>query len=131
MVGRGIYQSGGTNSISGYLYLGNNAGGSGTYSLSGTGSIVGAQRHNEYVGYNGKGTFTQSGGNQQLRLSQHRQHPGASGSYTLSGSGYLSVPNNENVGWNEYGNRHPVGRDQRLRRSAAGLQRRRKRDDTA
>ena len=58
--GTGIFtQSGGTNSIAGCLYLGNNTGGSGTYSLSGSGLLSAGEEH---VGDTGNGTFTQSGG---------------------------------------------------------------------
>ena len=52
-------RSGGTNSIGNALYLGNNAGDSGTYNLSGSGQV---SAYYEYVGYSGTGTFTQSGG---------------------------------------------------------------------
>ena len=50
-------QSGGTNAVSGTLYLG--ASGSGSYSLSGSGLLSAG---NEYVAYFGTGNFTQSGG---------------------------------------------------------------------
>ena len=53
-------QSGGINGIGNYLYLGNNAGDSGTYKLSGGSSQLFASA--EYVGFSGTGTFTQSGG---------------------------------------------------------------------
>ena len=53
-------QSGGTHNIGNSLFLGYNAGSSGTYNLSGGGLLSAAQ--NEYVGYSGTGTFTQSGG---------------------------------------------------------------------
>ena len=56
-------QSGGTNNVpngsSDGLYLGYNAGSSGTYNLSGSGVLA---AFNEYVGNSGTGTFTQSGG---------------------------------------------------------------------
>ena len=51
-------QSGGTNSVSN-LNLGYYSGSSGTYSLSGSGSLW---AYGEYVGLSGTGTFTQSGG---------------------------------------------------------------------
>ena len=53
-------QSGGTNSVAGYLYLGYNAGSSGTYNLSGSGLL--SAGYSEYIGYSGSGSFTQSGG---------------------------------------------------------------------
>jgi len=55
-------QTGGTNTvggINGNLFLGYEAGGSGSYGLSGTGSL-GAK--NEWVGHMGEGWFAQSGG---------------------------------------------------------------------
>ena len=60
-------QSGGTNSISNYLYLGYNAGGSGTYSLSGSGQLSAA---GEYVGYTAGATasFQQTGGTNTTSL---------------------------------------------------------------
>ena len=62
--GTGLFtQSGGTNTISNSLYLGNNAGDSGTYNLSGSGSVAMTNFNSaEYVGYSGTGAFTQSGG---------------------------------------------------------------------
>jgi hypothetical protein len=52
-------QTGGTNSIGSYLYLGYNSGSSGTYNLSGTGKL---SADSEYIGCGGTGTFTQTGG---------------------------------------------------------------------
>ena len=52
-------QSGGTNGAN--LYLGYNAGDSGSYVLSGTSQLL---SFNQYVGYSGTGNLTQSGGNQ-------------------------------------------------------------------
>lgn len=78
-------QSGGTNSIwgdgPGNLYVGYNAGSSGTYKLSGTGSL-GAD--SEYIGWsnNSSGVFQQSGGTNYITsyLSIF-----TTGQYTLSG----------------------------------------------
>jgi autotransporter-associated beta strand protein len=56
-------QSGGTQTIANYLYVGYAVGGSGTYSFSG-GSLSVSNSNtndNEYLGYSGTGTFTQSG----------------------------------------------------------------------
>ena len=53
-------QSGGTCTIGTVLSIGNSPGGSGSYSLSGSGLLSGALF--EWVGYGGAGTFTQSGG---------------------------------------------------------------------
>ena len=93
-------QSGGINastlSIPVALYLGTNAGDSGTYNLSGTGLLA---TEIEYVGYLGTGAFTQSGGTNTcsgyLILGART---GSSGTYNLSGTGLLSVPYMENVG---------------------------------
>lgn len=52
-------QSGGTNTISGSLSLGCTSAAVGTYSLSGTGTLVSSC---EYIGSSGPGTFTQFGG---------------------------------------------------------------------
>ena len=52
-------QSGGTNTLSGCLYLGDGAADSGTYQLGGTGCLLSAS---QYVGNTGTGAFTQSGG---------------------------------------------------------------------
>ena len=59
--GMGIFtQSGGTNSIAGCLFLDNGTGGSGTYSLSGSGLLSAT---GEYVGNSSAaGSFQQSGG---------------------------------------------------------------------
>ena len=56
-------QSGGTNSIQNNLALSANAGGSGTYNLSGSGQLSASY---EYVGCSGTGTFTQSGGTNSI-----------------------------------------------------------------
>ena len=88
-------QSGGTNSIGSYyslgsLYLGNNAGSSGTYNLSGSGQLSAGS---EYVGYSGTGTFTQSGGtNNYFYGSLYLGYnAGSSGTYNLSGNGQVSA----------------------------------------
>ena len=108
--GTGIFtQSGGTNNISRNLYLGYNAGDSGTYILGGNAQLSAS---NEYVGYSGMGTFTQSGGinnfgygngaNQFLCLGYNA---GSNGTYQLSGSGILTtyVSANETVGFSGTG----------------------------
>ncbi len=90
-------ESGGTNNLSGSngsLYLGNNAGGSGTYSLSGSGLL---SAWYEYVGSSGTGTFTQSGGNSSAYFLYLGNNAGGSGTYNLSGTGLLSA-NEEYVG---------------------------------
>ncbi len=85
-------QSGGRNSLpSGYLMVGWNPGGNGTYSLSGNGLLTGA--YGEFVGYYGAGSFSQSGGTNSLSSSSNLYlgaSTGGNGSYSLSGSGLLS-----------------------------------------
>ena len=82
---------GGTNSIGGlgYLYLGYNPGGFGTYALSG-GTLSTAD---EFVGNAGSGIFTQSGGTNSASYLYVATNAGAMGTYTLSGSGYLAASN--------------------------------------
>jgi autotransporter-associated beta strand protein len=80
-------QSGGTSVLS-TLYLGNAAGDSGTYLLSGTAQLsVGGY---EYVGVAGSGTFTQSGGTHSASTLYLAQYFGSIGTYNLNG-GLLSV----------------------------------------
>ena len=66
-----LIQSGGTNNIGEYLYLGNQAGGAGTYILSGSGYLSASGTFSsggstyysqENVGNSASGTFTQTGG---------------------------------------------------------------------
>ena len=93
-------QSGGTHTVTA-LYLGSDAGASGSYTLSDSGSgsllsVVG----NEYIGYSGTGTFTQTGGSNTVGNDLSVGTQGGTGSYTLSdsGSGSLSVAGNEYIG---------------------------------
>ena len=88
-------QSGGTNNLGSFgtsgLYLGYNAGSSGSYNLSGSGVL---SAYDEYVGYSGTGTFTQSGGTNNVTVAcgfTSATTSGSSGSYNLSGSGLLSA----------------------------------------
>ena len=74
------------------LSLGENAGGSGTYSLSGSGLL---SVPSEYIGTYGTGSFTQSGGTQSVSgdlFVGGAAGASGSGTYSLSGSGLLSVP---------------------------------------
>ena len=83
-------QSGGTNTYGSTLLLGDKAGDSGTYALSGTGSIIGDTY--QYIGGSGSGTFTQSGGSNQAGLSLYLGYnAGSSGTYALGGTGTLSA----------------------------------------
>jgi C1A family cysteine protease len=82
-----IIQSGGTNTVGGSLYLGYNAGSSGTYTLSG-GSLRAAY---QYAGYSGSGIFNQSGGTNTVGGSLYLGYnAGARGTYNLTG-GSLTV----------------------------------------
>jgi autotransporter-associated beta strand protein len=82
-------QSGGTNNIGNFLYLGYNPGSSGTYNLGGSGVL---SAWTEYVGCSGAGTFTQSGGTNNVgHLLYLGYNPGSSGTYNLSGSGLVSA----------------------------------------
>ncbi len=77
-------QSGGTNSVFSTLDLGYNAGGSGTYSLSGSGLL---SAPNECIGNSGTGSFTQSGGvNSVSGCLILGQIAGSIGTYTLNGA---------------------------------------------
>ena len=95
-------QTGGNISIGNALYLGNNAGDSGTYNLSGTGQL---SAPNEYLGYSGTGTFTQPGGTNSFNFGALYlgYNIGSSGTYSLSGSGQLSGPYSEYVGFSGTG----------------------------
>ena len=94
-------QSGGTatlgdfTGLSGGLYVGYNAGASGTYNLSGSGTLAAL---NAYVGYNGSGAVVQSGGTSNIGSATSGVgalyigcNPGSSGSYTLTNAGALSA----------------------------------------
>ena len=89
-------QSGGMNDLYdianpngyGYLYIGNNSGSSGSYSLSGSGQLSAFM---EYVGLSGAGTFTQWGGTNSSSYVYLGNNSGSNGSYTLTGSGVLSA----------------------------------------
>jgi autotransporter-associated beta strand protein len=94
-------QSGGTNSIGTMLYLGTNAGDSGTYNLSSSGLL--SAGYAQYVGYSGTGTFTQSGGTNNISSTYTANlvlgyNSGSSGTYSLSGRGQL-LTDVENVAY--------------------------------
>jgi autotransporter-associated beta strand protein len=97
-----IAQSAGINTIigNGALYLGNNSGGSGIYSLSGSGQLIAP---NEQLGVSGSATMTQTGGTNSVSSSLSLGvNPGSSGSYNLSGNGQLMAPS-ESVGFSGTG----------------------------
>ncbi len=87
--GRGGYvQSLGVNSVTGYLHLGYNASGNGSYDLSGSGNLSAGY---EYIGYAGTGAVTQSGGAHTVANYLHLGYADTgSGRYDLSG-GSLSA----------------------------------------
>jgi hypothetical protein len=97
-------QTGGTNTITGgnSLYLGEFSGLTGTYSLSGTGSLTATQ---EFIGYGGTGGFVQSGGTNSINDGGISlglclgDFIGSVGTYSLSGTGSLSVTGFEYVGF--------------------------------
>ncbi len=93
-----------SNAYSGGLYLGHNAGASGSYNLSGAATLAPV---NEYVGYSGTGTVVQSGGTNTVyganRTSENGRlylayNAGSSGSYNLGGAAILSA-SSEYVGY--------------------------------
>ncbi|HEX3601560.1 MAG TPA: hypothetical protein VHU84_15520 [Lacipirellulaceae bacterium] len=98
--GTGVFnQSGGTNTIvstSAFFEVGDNMGATGTYNLSGSGTLT--SNSSEYVGYFGAGNFNQTGGTntttQNLTLGVVA---GSTGSYSIS-TGSLTVGNNLVVG---------------------------------
>ncbi len=115
--GTGIFnQSGGSLIDNGggggnYLDLGDTAGATGTYTLSGNGSIVisGPTQEREVIGAAGAGIFNQTGGTNTVGTSgsgffEIAAFTGATGSYTLSG-GTLTVNGNGTVG----GANEPLG----------------------
>lgn len=81
-------QSGGVNTITNSLTLGNGAGGNGTYNLNS--GQLGSKT--QYVGFRGTGSFTQSGGTNSVTSSLRLGfYSGASGTYNLCGTGELST----------------------------------------
>jgi Dockerin type I domain/PEP-CTERM motif len=102
-----INQSGGTNMLPsgsnhGNLYLGHDTTDTGTYDLSGTGTL--SVGFTEYIGYDGVGIFNQTGGsNTTAHLNIGFGHSGdpstSSGSYSLS-NGMLTVNGEEQIALN-------------------------------
>ena len=91
--------SAGTSTLSGGLYLGNNATDAGTYNLSGTGLL---SAPTQYVGNSGAGTFNQAGGTNTASNNLYIGYNStAAGTYNLSG-GSLSTPT-EYVGYSSAG----------------------------
>ena len=91
-------QSGGANRPGSNFYLGDYAGSSGIYSLSGNGQVLAPDW--EYLGYSGTAIFTQSGGTHNVGAALALAYnAGSSGTYSLRGSGLLATYS-EFVGWN-------------------------------
>jgi hypothetical protein len=114
-------QNGGTNSItgsSGMLVLAFQSGSTGTYSLSGTGSL---SAPGEAIGDLASGFFAQSGGTNTVsgNLSVADQG-GSNGAYTLS-SGSLSVGGIEYVGRSASGTFNQTGGSNQMSASSGGL----------
>ena len=80
-------QTGGVNQIDYSLTLGQQAGATGSYELSGTG-VLSADR--EYMGNEGSGSFTQTGGTNTVDFLHIGRYSGSSGTYELNG-GTLTV----------------------------------------
>lgn len=102
--GNGTFtQSGGTNSLPasavGYLNIGSNVGGTGTYNFSG-GTLTTTK--NEVVGDAGTGIFNQTGGTNTIEGAGYDLQLGnqatGNGTYTISNSAILNAGNNVSVG---------------------------------
>lgn len=97
-------QTGGVASVGSLgIYLGYEAGSSGTYTLSGTATLNSS--YYEYVGLSGTGTFDQTGGVHNLgswTLSLGC-NAGSSGTYKLAGSGQLIINPNQREIVGDYG----------------------------
>ncbi len=98
--GRGVFnQSGGTNKVtstSAFFEVGDNVGATGTYNLSGTGTLT--SNSPEYIGYFGAGNFIQTGGtNNAFRALTLGAMAGSTGNYSISG-GTLNVGGDLAVG---------------------------------
>ena len=83
-----VVQSGGTNGVTPFLYLGYNSGVAGSYTLSSSGLVSAST---EYVGFAGSGTFTQSGGTNLVNVLYLGDNATASAKYALSSPGLLSA----------------------------------------
>ena len=98
--GRGTFtQTGGLHRILttlGYLSLGHESPGEGTYNLSGAGELFAP---NENIGFFGTGTFNHSGGINMITWYLNiGTYSGSDGTYNLSGTGELSVLRDEYIG---------------------------------
>ncbi len=84
--------SGGSNSVGSGLVIASNIGSTGTYTLSGGGTLTVAQ--SETIGSNGKGIFNHTGGTHTINATATSfrlgANAGSSGTYNLSGSAVLT-----------------------------------------
>jgi len=87
-------QNGGTNTVGVFLKVGDQSGSTGTYTLSGTGSLnTNGSSSDEYVGFIGTGHFNQMGGTNTVGgYLSVGDESGSTGTYTLSG-GSVSAAN--------------------------------------
>ena len=82
-------QSGGSISLSSYLYLASGGSSNGAYTLGGSSLLAAAT---EYIGYSGSGSFTQTGGTHAVSSVLYLGYKLHSiGTYNLSGGGLLSA----------------------------------------
>jgi len=91
----GVTQSAGTLKIGETYFLGYDANTSGSYSLSGTGTLNSGSYG--VVGHNGTGLFTQTGGSNQVMFLAVGNNTTGTGTYQFN-SGSISVSNNLLVG---------------------------------
>ena len=95
-------QGGGTNNVSGWLYLGYESSGSGTYNMSGI-SLTQLSASFESIGRKGSGEFNQSAGTNTITSDLYLgMFTGSSGTYNLSSIGQLSA-SNEYIGFSGTG----------------------------
>jgi autotransporter-associated beta strand protein len=78
-------QSGGTATVGGSVYIGDNPGSTGTYNLSAGSLGVSATSSGLYVGYWGTGSFTQSGGTATVYALDLGYYSGSGGTCNLDG----------------------------------------------
>ncbi len=95
-LGHGTFsQTGGYHSVTGALWVADQAGGKGDYVMSGSDSSL--RTGNTVVGLNGAGTFMQNDGACSATNAYVGFNPGVTGVYTLQ-SGYLQVSNSLVIG---------------------------------
>jgi uncharacterized protein YhjY with autotransporter beta-barrel domain len=107
-------QTGGSHNVNGNLTLGQDVGTTGTYNLSGTGSVTVVGQ--SIVGQSGTGLFNQTGGTHHtIEGLVLGDGVGSNGTYNLSGTGNLTADSGETIGnagtatFNQTGGTHTVG----------------------